>query len=242
MSLLDKANEPPKISAPKIVIYGAEKMGKSTFASQAPAPIFMDIEDGVGYIKGVKTVPILDYQMLMDVLEELLTTDHKFKSIPIDSISWLSDIIIEHIKGVHDVEDIRDAPWGVGWSDIKKYTVMLLNKLDQLRKKKGMCPIFIGHSVIKTITPPDAEPYDIFQIEGEKGVIEKINKWADCILYAKMNTMVVDDKTFDTGRVLLANKSAAHASGSRMALPDEMPFEEGEAWKTFYNNYKDAIK
>jgi len=39
------------ISAPRLMLYGVEGIGKSTFAAGAPNPIFILTEDGLGSLK-----------------------------------------------------------------------------------------------------------------------------------------------------------------------------------------------
>ena len=39
------------ISAPRLMLYGVEGIGKSTFAAGAPDPIFILTEDGLGSLK-----------------------------------------------------------------------------------------------------------------------------------------------------------------------------------------------
>ena len=39
------------IKAPRILVYGGAGLGKTTFGSDAPAPIFLPTEDGLGKIE-----------------------------------------------------------------------------------------------------------------------------------------------------------------------------------------------
>ena len=48
MSELEKIHTGKK--PPRIMLYGTEGIGKSTFAAQAPSPIFLPTEDGLGEI------------------------------------------------------------------------------------------------------------------------------------------------------------------------------------------------
>ena len=49
---------------PRILIYGTEGIGKSTFASESPKPIFLQTEDGLGEIEWVSVVamPVRVYE------------------------------------------------------------------------------------------------------------------------------------------------------------------------------------
>ena len=55
----------------KVVVYGPEGIGKSTFASHFPDPLFLDIEDSTSQ-HDVKHIPdINSWAMLMGIIEEV---------------------------------------------------------------------------------------------------------------------------------------------------------------------------
>ena len=54
MSMLENIRRGRESKPPRILAYGVEGVGKSTFAAAAPNPIFVQTEDGLGEI-----VPIL---------------------------------------------------------------------------------------------------------------------------------------------------------------------------------------
>lgn len=50
MSLLEQIQSGKSSSPPRLLIYGTEGIGKSTIAANAPNPIFIQTEDGLGEI------------------------------------------------------------------------------------------------------------------------------------------------------------------------------------------------
>jgi len=50
---------------PRLIIYGPPKVGKTTFAAMAPAPIFLCIEEGLGALE-------VDHFPLITSFDELL--------------------------------------------------------------------------------------------------------------------------------------------------------------------------
>ena len=50
MGMLDSIQSGKENRPPRIMIYGAEGVGKSTFAASAPNPVFIQTEDGLGEI------------------------------------------------------------------------------------------------------------------------------------------------------------------------------------------------
>ena len=51
MTLLEKIHRGRAPRPPRILAYGVEGIGKSTFASEAPRPVFIQTEDG-GFNRG----------------------------------------------------------------------------------------------------------------------------------------------------------------------------------------------
>ena len=50
MSILETIQSGKESKPPRLMIYGQEGIGKSTFAAAAPNPIFIQTEDGLGEI------------------------------------------------------------------------------------------------------------------------------------------------------------------------------------------------
>ncbi|MBO5680941.1 MAG: AAA family ATPase, partial [Lentisphaeria bacterium] len=48
MSILETIQSGKESKPPRLMIYGQEGIGKSTFAAAAPNPIFIQTEDGLG--------------------------------------------------------------------------------------------------------------------------------------------------------------------------------------------------
>jgi len=89
----------------KAVIYGASGAGKTYFAATAPAPIFASAEAGLlstvshkKKIDPVKYVEVKKVEDLRELLSYLQKGEHKFKTVVIDSISEINEIIKEGIE------------------------------------------------------------------------------------------------------------------------------------------------
>lgn len=105
----------------KAVIYGASGSGKTTFAGTAKDAIFLSAEGGLLSIanKGVSYVEIKSLQDLRDMEVYLRTKPHSFKTVIIDSITEINDIIKSDIeKKTGRAMQLQD--WGVLAKEIKK--------------------------------------------------------------------------------------------------------------------------
>lgn len=235
-----------RMRAPKIVIYSGPKAGKSTWASQAPDPIFIQCEEGLDALD-VTAFPLAE--KLTDVLEAikaLWEQDHNFKTVVVDSLDWLQPLIWDSVCQSHKIASIEALGFGKGYVECDKIWRQILDGLDYLRNKKGMCVILIAHAEKRMATPPDGEPFEYAALKLHKRAAAIVEEWADVIGYATDKRIV---KTTDAGfnkttraitkgdRVLVVGRNPAYVTGNRYGLPDELPLNFG-AFADALNNIK----
>ena len=100
MGILDAASSPEE--GPVIVtITGDSGIGKTTLAATFEKPIFMRAENGmqaVRHMKGVKALPVIEkVEQVWEQLMALLTDEHDYKTLVIDSVTALDRMFTEHI-------------------------------------------------------------------------------------------------------------------------------------------------
>ena len=85
--------------APRIVLLGVEKIGKSTFASGSDSPIFLPIkgEEGVDDLDVAKFERAETFDDVLTAVTTLIKGDHNYKTFIIDSISALEPVIWQHL-------------------------------------------------------------------------------------------------------------------------------------------------
>lgn len=104
-----------RLGPPRILIHGEHGLGKSTFASQAPRPIFIPTEDGLGAIDTTAFPLAHSYQEVLDDIGVLFTEEHEYQSVVIDSLDWLEDLIWKHVASEGGHEHIEDFGYGKGY-------------------------------------------------------------------------------------------------------------------------------
>ena len=87
------------VRPPRILLLGVEKIGKSTFCSEAPDPIFLPIkkEEGIDSLDVSSFPTINSFSDLMEALGVLAEGGHTFKTLVIDSASALEHLIWESV-------------------------------------------------------------------------------------------------------------------------------------------------
>ena len=83
------------IAAPvKTVLYGPEGIGKSTFAAQFPAPVFIDTEGGTKRLNVARLPAPTSWAMLLDEVAEVSRGNVPCGTLVIDTADWAERLCI----------------------------------------------------------------------------------------------------------------------------------------------------
>lgn len=234
------------VRAPRIVLLGVEKIGKSTFASQADDAIFFPIkgEEGADALDCAKFPTAQRYEDVISGITSLYKEDHEFKTVVIDSASTLEPLIWDHTCKRANVDSIEkvDGGYGKGYTEAMADWRKIMAGLDALRNDKGMASIIIGHVTVKTFNDPTTDAYDTFLFDVHKRASEALLRWADCILFANRRVAVKkEDVGFNNTKAratgsgepyLYTQKRAAHPGGGR-GVYGKLPYELPLNWQAF---------
>jgi len=229
------------ISAPRVMIYGVEGIGKSTFASGAPNPIFICTEDGLGSLS-VDHFPLASsFSDVVGAIGTLYSEKHEYQTVALDSLDWLENMIWRDVESTHDAKDLA---YGKGAVIAAEKWREVLDGLNALRNDKGMAVILIAHTTIKRFDSPETEPFDRYQPKLQERSNALIREWCDAVLFANYKTIVKKDdvgfnKTVARGistgeRLLYTNERPAFMAKNRFNLPDSIPL----SWDAFTNAIK----
>lgn len=234
-----------RMKAPKVVLYGTAGVGKSHFAACAPNPIFLCTEEGLGALDVARIEPtegdpvLRSWDEVMQSLSMLLTEEHDFKTVVIDSLDFLEPLLWEHTARKHDKEDIEAFGFGKGYMHAVEEARPFLDALDRLRNERGMAIILICHDEVVRHESPDHEAFDRYQLRLQKRLAHKVRDWSDCLLFANYRTHVVKDSgKFNSERaravgkgerILHTEERPAFWAKNRYGLPPELPL----SWEAF---------
>jgi hypothetical protein len=229
---LDSIKQPAKL-APRIVIHGGPGIGKSTLASQAPNPIFIDLEGGLGELPTQAFQPT-SFDEVLESIGVLFTDDHQYMTLAIDSLDWLEALIWKKVVDNNKVEDISKIPYGQGYAEALGLWKKFFEGVTALRNVKGMMILMVCHSQILKIEEPLNPPYDSYALKLHKKASALVEEYSDCIFFAnqKVITTSEDGKGFNqkrnramttSERILHTSPNPAYTAKSRMVLPAEIP-------------------
>ena len=186
-------------AAQKVVIYGPEGIGKSSFAAQFPSPVFIDTE-GSTKCMDVKRLPRpTSWAMLLDQIQ-FIKTKRPCSSLVIDTIDWAEQLCIESICAKHGKSGIEDFGYGNGYVYVKEEFGRFLNRLSDVIEV-GINVVLTAHAQIRKFEQPDEMgAYDRYELKlGKKTQSQTsplVKEWADMLLFANYKTFSVaaDDK------------------------------------------------
>ena len=224
------------MAAPRIMVYGVEGIGKSTFGAGAPNPVYILTEDGLGSLN-VDHFPLAtSFADVMDAIASLYKENHAFETVVIDSLDWLEAIIQREIEQKYDAKDLA---YGKGSLIAAERWREILDGLNALRNDKGMAVILIAHTTIKRFDSPEVEPYDRYQPKLQERSNAVVREWADAVLFANYKTIVKKDdvgfnqtnnRGISTGeRLLFTSERPAYMAKNRYNMPESIPL----SWDAF---------
>jgi hypothetical protein len=239
MNLLNSIQRGQQSMPPRILVYGTEGIGKSTLAANAPNPIFIQTEDGLGEITCDKFPLATTFDDVVAPLNELAVSDHTYQTVVIDSLDWLERLIWDAVCREYRTNSIEKADGGYqrGYVHALTYWRKTVDGLQRLRLTKGMAIILIAHAKVEKFDDPESATYDRYSPRLQKHAAALVNEWCDAVLFAtrKFRTETEDrgfgrERTIAVGlgaaggeRVLRTVGSPACIAKNRYDLPAELP-------------------
>ncbi len=245
----------------RCLFYGTEGVGKSTLAAHAPAPIWLDVDDGTSLLDVARYafrdepgghVP-LTYAEITAATDDLLRNDHPYQTLVIDTADRLEALLHRFIcqrdsRPGKELKHLESYGYNKGPDIALDEWRALCARLDRLRSHRRMNVIILGHAQIKNFKNPEGDDYDRYlpRIDVKAGGFLK--EWCDvtgfCCFEEGGAKLKEGDraKGFSTGRrmVKLA-RTAAFDAKSRYAVDAEVVLDEANPWAPFAKAIDDAI-
>jgi hypothetical protein len=216
------------------MVYGVHGIGKSTFGASAPRPIFIQTEDGIGDID-CDRLPLCDsLEMFYDQLGSVISEDHDYQTLVIDSADWLENLISAAVCKRAGKKALTDFEFGKGNGLVVAEWGTVLEGL-QHAVNRGLMVILLAHSEVTTFNDPLSNSYDRYSPKLLKKSSALIQEWCDEVLFVgeEFSTKVLDEG-FNQTRVIgigevrrvmyTTEQPGAYAKNRLDGLPDKIDF------------------
>lgn len=214
----------------KIVIYGPEGIGKSTFAARFPRPVFIDTEGSTKHMDVARTPRPASWAMLMEQVRYFRDHPGEFATLVIDTADWAEQLCITDLCARSKKPGIEDFGYGKGYIYLAEDFGRLLNLLEEVIEH-GMNVVATAHAKMRKFEQPDEMgAYDRWELKLQKTTAPLLKEWADMVLFAnyKTHTIRTDDgkiKAQGGKRVMYTTHHPCWDAKNRHGLSEELPFD-----------------
>ncbi len=225
-------------SAQKIVVYGPEGIGKSTFLAHFPDPLFIDTEGSTKKLDVARVPKPTSWTMLINYVQEVKANPGICGTLVLDTADWAERLCVEHICSKSQKSGIEDFGYGKGYTYLEEEFGRLLNLLEEI-VERGVNVGISAHAQMRKFEQPDElGSYDRWELKLEKKTAPLLKEWADMVLFANYKTFVVNvdnqgaakgkNKAQGGSRVMFTTHHPCWDAKNRDGLKEELPFNFAE--------------
>ncbi len=222
-------------TAEKVVIYGPEGIGKSTFAAQFPDALFVDTEGGTKKLNVKRLPQPTSWAMLLDEADAVRRGEAPCGTLVIDTADWAERLCVRAVCAKAKVNGIEDFGYGKGYTYLKEEFGKLLDLLADV-VGSGKNVVLTAHAQLSKFEQPDEMgQYDRWSMKTSKQVAPLLREWCDTLLFANYKTIVVKEGTGTNAknkaqggeRVMYTSHHPCWDAKNRDGLPEMCPFDYG---------------
>lgn len=266
---LEKARRAGSVPTPPIItIVASPGAGKTSLGGLFQAPLFVQAEscetvfegwaedvqptafpqlpkvsrDEAGNVKGSTK------RELLDQLREVVTGEHAFQTLVIDSITALSRLFENEIACLSGVGNIADAAGGFhkGYIELASWHAEVIYACETIRRRRGMAIVFLAHTGVQKVKnrPDEGSEYTVYGLDMHTASSQQYISNSDMVAYIKKEEFIQGaesnrkgqptkfGRALQTGeRVLITSgdgKIGYVAAKTRYPMPVELPLPMGE--------------
>lgn len=205
-----------ELKPPMILAYGVHGVGKSTWASESDAPVFLQTEEGLNSLDVTKTPKLNSIDEVFHWIGTLVKEDHDYKTCVLDTVDHFEQLVHKHVRAVHG--DAIFTDYGKGYKFALPYFQNLMDGLCTLRDTRNMTIILLGHAKIFQFNSPDQPAYDRYAPDLHESVANYLEESMDCVLFCNYKVYVTKE---DVG--FGKQEGKATGKGDRCVYTQERP-------------------
>lgn len=177
---------------PRIVLYSADGVGKTTYAAGAPDPFFLDFARG-SIKHDVGRVHPADWDEALEWLTAVETGKVTCKTLVVDSLTEMERMMVKRFFGEKGPN--AGDTWGFGRGDDYSISVWagLLAQFERIWAQ-GKAIIFTAHAKVSKFNDPTGPAYDRFQLSMRPVGADIFRQWVDYVCFCREEVLIDDQK------------------------------------------------
>lgn len=230
-----------KVEAPpRLVLYGPEGVGKTTFGAESENPIFVCTEDGATKVPVGKftfdggRLKAETWEEFVEAVKTVAEADHDYKTLVIDTWNYAAAMAAQRVCKMSFKNDWNkflayggNQGYGATVEEIKPALILF----DKCRDR-GMTVILLAHDGTQSVRNPIQGDYNRFAGDMDKRLWSATAHWSDLVGHADYIYTVIDTRDAKgdakkgradggTTRMIRWHGTAAEAAKNRVGY--EMP-------------------
>lgn len=210
-------------AAQRVGIYGPGGIGKTTLASHAPKPRFLDLERGADSLDVERIDAPAPGNWTWSLVRAAVQDESLWKSC--DTVVIDTGTAAEELCGAHVLQTVpkyegqkatgvEDYGFGKGYTYVYEEFLKLLGDLDA-HVRAGRNVVLIMHDITARVPNPIAEDFIRYeprlQSAGKASIRHRVREWLDHLLYVGYD-------------ITVTKAGKARGGGSRTIYPQELPW------------------
>jgi GTPase SAR1 family protein len=231
----------------KVVAYGSEGIGKTTFAATFPEPLFIDTESGTAHMDVRRINRPQSWEELLSIVNEVATDSNVCKTLVLDTADWAEALCMTHVCQKYKQNSIESFGYGKGYTYLSEEFGRLVSALDAVIAS-GKNVVITAHAKMRKFEQPDEQgAYDRWEMKLSKQVAPLLKEWCDMLLFLNYKTYVVmtemgAKKAQGGKRVIYTSHHPCWDAKNRHSLPDEMDLDFKNIAHLFKNGTESACE
>ena len=234
-----------KFTPPKMIVYGIDGVGKSSFAAQAPDPIFIPTEIGLNQIGATRMPLATTYSELVERLTRVANKPHAYQTVVLDTLSGAEKLIYDKVARDNGKENIDLV--GGGFDKGQKLALTQWQEVVALLDRcwnRGMAVLVIAHARTEKLGDPENPMVEQFAPALHKKTSgELFRRWADATLFLTrrmsvrkegqgiMEKQIAVPVGADGGeRIIRTAWTPTAVAKNRYEMPIELPLPKNGGW------------
>lgn len=222
-SLLKSITRGRAPAPPRIVLYGMEGIGKSTFAANFPNPIFVQTEDGLGQIDCARFPLSKRADDAWNYLFALATESNDYQTVVVDSLDWLERLIWDAVCLENKVDSIEKIGYGKGYVMALTHWRKFIDVFSELHRQ-GKIVLLLAHAVAEDYADPEVNGLKRFTPRLHKTARSLFAEYADLVLLATRQFGAANGEQ-NNPRIVRTEATPFQVAKSRYAIPAELPLD-----------------